>query len=194
MINQSDRIFIAKMVSVQEAGIYNLGYQFGSLLLVAVSAFSNMFTPYLYERLANPTLEAKRQIVRMSYLFLGGILVLLLGLTAFGPWFFGNIVDARYLGSQKYVFWVGLSYFFWGVYIVVSGFIFFKNQNRILGYLGVFNMIFNIVLNYVLIGKFGALGAAYATCISFFTVSVAVAGWVGREFELPWFEFQFKNR
>ena len=52
VINQSDRLFIAKMISLDEAGIYNLGYTVGTLILILINAFFNFFTPFLMERLS----------------------------------------------------------------------------------------------------------------------------------------------
>ena len=45
VINQSDRLFLAKMVSVEEMGIYSVGYQVGTIVLILVTAFSNFFSP-----------------------------------------------------------------------------------------------------------------------------------------------------
>jgi O-antigen/teichoic acid export membrane protein len=59
-----------------------------------------------------------------------------------------------------------------------------------LGYLAVLNVGLNIFLNYILIQQVGALGAVYATCISFFVIAVIVV-WRGTSlFKLPWFEFR----
>ena len=52
VINQSDRLFIAKMISLDEAGIYNLGYTVGTLILILINAFFNFYTPFLMERLS----------------------------------------------------------------------------------------------------------------------------------------------
>ena len=48
VINQSDRLFLAKMVSVEEMGIYSVGYQVGTIVLILVTAFSNFFSPFLF--------------------------------------------------------------------------------------------------------------------------------------------------
>ena len=74
------------MVSVEEMGIYNTGYLVGSILLIVSSAFMNIYSPYLYERMADITEKKKYEILRISYLFilaLGGILLTLTFLTPY---------------------------------------------------------------------------------------------------------------
>jgi len=189
VIAQSDRIFIAKMVSLDEAGIYNIGYLVGMILMLLVNAAGNFFGPFLYERLATLTKNREKEIVKYSYIIMALLLAFLLVMTVASPYFFSTLVDKDYSKGAIYVFWVGLGYFFWGVYIIFSSFIFYKAKTGFLGYLAVFNVVLNIVLNYFLIPPFGGLGAAYATCISFFFVAVAVIWRSTRLYKLPWLSF-----
>ena len=195
VINQSDRIFITKMVSLEEAGIYNIGYQVGMIMLLLVNAIGNFYQPYLYERLTSFTKEARIQIVKLAYLLIGGLAIALIALTLFAPVFFEIFVNKSYSGATAYVFWVGLSYLLWGVYILFSGFLFYKKQTVFLGVLAVVNVVLNLVLNYLLIQVFGALGAAYATCISFLVVAIIVMWRSMQLYRLPWTKFQlvFRN-
>jgi len=187
VINQSDRIFIAKMVSIEEAGIYNIGYQVGMVILLLVNAIGNFFQPYLYERLSALTDSAKAEIVRSIYWIIGGLFACLLLLTLATPLMFRFLIDESYRNGAVYVFWTGLSYVLWGIYILFSSFIFYRKRTGQLGILAVINVLLNLLLNYFLIQAFGALGAVYATCISFFVVA-AVVVWLGTShYALPWF-------
>ncbi|MBP7556172.1 MAG: oligosaccharide flippase family protein [Chitinophagaceae bacterium] len=187
VINQSDRLFLAKMVSVEEMGIYSVGYQVGSIILILVTAFSNFFSPFLYERLAKNTDKAKQEIVKVSYVFLAGVLLALLVLQLVVPLLFDWFIDQRYKSGIRYVFWVGLGYFFWGIYTIFSGYIFFSKKTKILAWLALVNVFLNILFNYFFIQKFGPLGAAYATCLSYFIVAVAVVIIVSGIYRMPWF-------
>lgn len=193
VINQSDRVFITKMVSIDEAGIYNIGYQVGMIMLLLVNAMGNFMQPFLFERLASLTESAKRQIVKTSYVIIGSLLIILVVITVATPTFFTWLVDESYAKGTRYVFWVGLSYFFWGVYIIFAGYIFYSGKTGILGVLAIVNVVLNILLNYFLIKAFGPMGAAYATCISFFVVSVIIVWKANRLYPLPWLRFNFSN-
>jgi O-antigen/teichoic acid export membrane protein len=184
--NQSDRIFIAKMVSIKEAGIYNIGYQVGMVILIFVNAVTSFIQPFLFERLSNLTEKAKIEIVRVSYLIILGMLALLLLLTFVTPFFFYYLIDKSYLGGRIFVFWTGLGYFFWAIYVVFAGYIFYLKKTKILGYLSILNISLNLVLNYFLILKFGPIGASYATCISYFVIASIITIVATSFYSLPW--------
>lgn len=129
------------------------------------------------------------QIVRVSYIIILGLLAILLFLTFAAPLFFKHLINVKYQEGIRYVFWVGLGYFFWGVYVVFAGYIYFFKKTKILGFLAIVNVVLNIALNYLLISKFGAIGAAYATCISFFVVMLIIMKFSTKFVQLPWFNF-----
>jgi O-antigen/teichoic acid export membrane protein len=186
IINQSDRIFIAKMVSLGEAGIYNIGYTIGMVLMLLVTAFNNVFLPYLMECLVNINEEKKLQIVRLSYIFILAMLGALLCINLFSPFLFSILIDKRYAQGASYVFWVSLGYVFWGGYLLFSGYIYFYKQTKILFWLSLVNIISNLVFNYVFIKHYGGIGAAYATALSFFIVFISVVYKSGQLIKLPW--------
>jgi O-antigen/teichoic acid export membrane protein len=190
IINQSDRIFITKMVSLDEAGVYSIGYQVGIAILLFVNAAGNFFQPYLFERLTKNDSASKLQIVKTTYLLILLFVAALIVLTIFSPILFSWFIDERYAAGVQYVFWVGLSYLFWGVYTLMTGYIFYSGQSQYLGKLAILNIVLNGILNYVFISNFGAMGAAYATCISFFIIALLVSYKANRIYPMPWKSFK----
>lgn len=189
VINQSDKIFLAKMISIEEMGIYAVGYQVGMVLLIVCTAFSNFFSPFLYEHLNKGTHEAKLKIIRVSYLFIIAMFFILVILTLLTPTFFSFFISTEFAAATQYVFWIGLSYCFWGIYLLFAGYIFFLKKSRILGILSLFNVGINLVSNYYFIKWLGGIGAAYATCISFFIFSLVIAFISNKLYPMPWFAF-----
>ena len=194
MINQSDRIFIAKLITIEEAGIYNIGYQVGMVILIVVNALGNFYQPFLFKRLSDRSQKGDLEIVRTTYIGIAGLILVLIILSVSSPYLFKFFIDSSYAKGIKYVFWTGLSYLFWGIYILFTGFIFFTKKTKFLGYLAVLNVILNLILNYFLIINFGALGAVYATCISFFVVALIVTIKGAKLFNLPWFDYRLIPR
>jgi len=190
VINQADRLFLAKMISVEEMGIYSVGYQVGMVLLIVSTAFTNFFTPFLFEHLNKGTDEDKLKVVRISYLFIIVMFGLLMLLTFLTPSLFAIFISDRFAGAAKYVFWIGLSYCFWGIYLVFSGYIFYLKKSKVLGYVSVLNVAVNLSCNYFFIRWFGAVGAAYATCLSFFLVCIVVGYITQRLYPMPWLSFR----
>jgi len=193
VINQSDRLFLAKMVSIEEMGIYSVAYQVGTVVLILVTAFSNFFSPFLYERLNKGTDAAKREIIKVSYIFIIVIFIALLALTLITPFIFSYFIHKDYSSGVKYVFWVGLGYFFWAFYAIFSGYIFYLKKTKILGFVAIVNVVLNILFNFLFIKQFGAIGAAYATCLSYFIVAIIMGVLVNRIYPMPWLYFLKSN-
>ena len=156
------------------------------VMLVLVNAIGNFIYLFINERLENPTPEHQQQIVKTSYAVTGLSFLCLIIITLATPTFFAWLVDSSYAEATRYVFWVALSYFFWGVYLIFSGYIFYTKNTGFLGWVSILNILLNAGLNYILILNCGAIGAAYATCISFFVVSAIVAYKANRLFPMPW--------
>ena len=190
VVNQSDAIFIAKMVSVEDVGLYKIGYQFGLIVSIFSGAFLNIYTPFLYERLAKITEVKKIEIIRLSYVFIAVLCGLTLLLTFGSTFIFTWFIDERYASGAQYVFWIALSYLFWGGYLVFSGYIFYLKKTMILAYLAIVNVILNVILNYFLITKYGVIGAAYATTISFMVIFILCAFISNKLYPMPWLNFK----
>lgn len=185
-INQSDRLFIAKMVSVAEAGIYNIGYTVGSMIMIFANALSNYFNPIMMESLANINNENKKKLVKISYLFILIMIAAFICLNIVSPFLFTYLIDKSYTEGMSYVFWVSLSYLFWGVYLVFCGYLYFYHKTKTLAMFSIVNVVLNIILNYFFILSHGAIGAAYATCVSFLIVSILVIIKANTLIKLPW--------
>jgi O-antigen/teichoic acid export membrane protein len=103
------------------------------------------------------------------------------------PYLFKYFIGHEFRGGAPYVFWIGLSYVFLGMYKMVVGILFYKKKTAMLSWLALVNVVLNLLLNYILIQYFGAMGAAYATLISFLLVFLITFYFANRMYKLPWF-------
>jgi O-antigen/teichoic acid export membrane protein len=186
----SDRIFITRMVNINELGIYNVAYTLGNTISILVGAFTLAYLPFLFENLKAARKENHLKIVRISYLFVAAMLLALLGLVIASYFLYEYFINYRYASGIKYVFWIGLGAVFFGMYKLVAGFIFYYNKTKYLTYLGVVNIIINVILNYFLIRAYGVMGAAYATMISYFLMFVFTFIISHRIIKMPWLNIE----
>ena len=166
LIDSSDRYFIAGLSGTKDLGYYNIAYQICFLIAVADMAFNQSYIPFLYERLSEKSPESNRKIVRLVIRY---VLVLALGIVALilvSPFFFNYFLDSNYREGLRFIPGLAASYFFLALYKLFAGFIFYHNKTVYLTYLSFINIALNILLNIILINRFGAIGAAIATLIS----------------------------
>ena len=124
VVNQSDRVFLAKMLNKAELGVYNIGYQVGMVVMVLINALANVMSPYVMKRLETNSEESRREIVKAGLAYFGALGLVYLGTNLGAPIVF-LFVDEKFADGLNYVPWISLGYIFWGIYIFFTEFISF---------------------------------------------------------------------
>lgn len=181
-----DRIFINSMVSVAATGIYVVGYQVGMIIGLLATSFNQTWSPFLFEKLKENKHSTKVKIVKFTYLYFIGIIVLALMLSFFAPPFLRFFVGKSFHSAYKYVLWIALSYAFNGMYFMVVNYIFYVKKTYILAWITFLSAVINIILNCFLIKINGAIGAAQATTITFFISFILTWVLSVRVYKMPW--------
>lgn len=190
VINLSDRIFITQLVSTAELGIYSVGYQFGMLTLVVVTALNSVWKPHFFEIIQVNTATNRIKIVRKTY-FLISIIVILAVLIAYISYLLIPVMTTpEYHNSYKYVIWVSLAYAFNGFYSIFHGYGIHAGKTGYMAVVTTISALLNLVLNFYLVKVNGALGAAQATLITFIFMSLIVWWYSVKLYPMPWFRFQ----
>ena len=166
----ADRYILKLLTDLETVGIYNAGYKIGVLMLLLVNAFNMGWQPYFLEKNFDSQSKIYPRINTIVLSVLGFVWITLLFWTdeliktkIFGLTFFG----AEFFDSLLIVPWIGLSYFFYGFYLLQTPGIFLKNRPKYAAWTRLFGAFVNIGLCFLFIPVYGAIGAAYATCISF---------------------------
>ncbi len=186
IISMTDRLFITNMVGLSTTGIYTAGYQIGSIINILAASFNKAYMPWLYEKLSINSKQTKSKIVKFTYLYFLIILFLAILIGMISPFILRIFLGVEYINSSKYVLWIALGYAFNGMYLMVVNFIFYEQQTKSLSMVTFLTAALNIVLNYILIDQYGAIGAAQATTITFFLKFIFVWGLAAKAHQMPW--------
>ena len=181
-----DILLITSIVGVSQTGLYSVGFQFGMVVGIFASAFNNAFSPYLFEKLKNITPEIQKNLVKFTYVYFVGIVIFAMALSTFFIWLIPYFLGEQFHAASEYIYWISLAYAFQGMYLMVVNYIFYAKKNHLLSMVTISTSIFHVVLSYVLIHHYGAIGAAYASVFSFFLTFVSVWRISGRVVEMPW--------
>lgn len=185
ILNMADRLFIQQMIGTVELGIYTVGYTIGSIIMILEGSLNQAFYPFFYRNLKLNTKKSRMNILLFSFVIVFILMISVIVLYISTPIIF-NMLDNRYVNGQIFVLWVALGYMFLGFYKMFSGYLFYLKKTYILSILSILNIGLNLVLNYFLILKFGALGAAYATTISFFVFFILIMIISSKLYPMPW--------
>jgi O-antigen/teichoic acid export membrane protein len=189
IITYSDRLFITNMVGLEQMGFYAVGYQIGMVISLMQNSFNQAWIPWLYAKLKENNEQTKKQIVKITYAYFGVILLIVAALYLVLPFIFNLMVDASFNDALEIVIWIALGFAVNGMYKMVVGYLFYKEKTGFIGISTFMTAALNLVLNYWFIIQFDAIGAAYATFVSFLVQFLIIWMFSARHYKMPWFSF-----
>ena len=164
IFNQSDRIMISHMIGKDKAAVYGVAYTLAMILTFVLSAINNSYVPWFYGKIK----EGKQEENKVVSLYIAGIMaVLLLGVIWFAPEMIMILGGKEYIEAVYVVPPVALSLlllFYSQLFINVE---FFYEEKGKLVWASISAALVNLVLNWIFIGRFGFVAAAYTTLISY---------------------------
>jgi O-antigen/teichoic acid export membrane protein len=184
VLNFSDRFFLQRFRSLDEVGIYAVGYKFGFMInYLMVQPFSAMWEPRMYVVHRRPDHAG---IMGQIFTFYAAALTFgALAISVFSPEIAHVMVGGRFASSSEVIPFVAFSYVFWGLgYYLTTGMLLARKTGSI-GGIGAAAACLNLVLNYLLIPYAGMKGAAWVTCLSFAFIAATTYVQAQRVYTLP---------
>ena len=168
VLNLSDRFFIEHFLGLSETGVYGIGSLVGSFVLVGVNALINVFRPIIYEKTKSYARE-KTSLLKTSIQYNTILLIITLSLIlVVKKVIFLYFIDSKFLASQEIVWTIACGFFFWGLHSFYLSYFIFEKQTKTIFIISIFCICLNLVLNYIMVPKYGTIGAGYATLATYF--------------------------
>lgn len=171
ILTLSDRYFIKHYNGFSDTGVYNLGYQFGMLINpLFITPFLNSFTAYKFEIYKHSDAKEKFKGLFRKYNVIGCFIMLEIAIySKFGIVVFAN---KDFANAYKVVPLILYSYFLYGkTGYYALGFQIQNKTYKIGIYMG-YAAVLNIILNFFLVPKWGMIGAAIATIVSYYLLNL----------------------
>jgi O-antigen/teichoic acid export membrane protein len=167
LLNLGDRYLIKLLVNYHEVGLYDLGYRIAGLINVfLIQSFGLGFLPRAYKMYGQK--GDKRYYSKMQTYLLFALLWAGLALSFFSRELVQTFaLNSDFWPAYKVVPIITFAYVLAGARGVVNLGMFLKNRTKYLAYSTVIGLVLNVGLNLLLIPRFGMMGAAYATLVSF---------------------------
>jgi len=187
IVQVSDRYFIATFWGVLFVGYYAPAYTVGLIINLFILPIMLILQPTVSKLFAEQNmLEVKRYLsYSIKYIFFITI-----------PAAFGIIVLSRQiltilstpeiaLHASPIVPFVALSIVFYGIYGIFLQVLLLFKKTMVDSWIWMASALFTLILNFLLIPKFGIMGAASATLIAYFISLVATAIYASRHLTFP---------
>jgi O-antigen/teichoic acid export membrane protein len=167
ILNLSDRIFIDRYMGLSEVGLYSLAYKIASIVLIVISAINMAVTPFFYRKISELGFVYSSIWIKEfnnSYVKIIGSLVLIF--LIFSKEVIFIFFGSSYVESAHIVGLLILSYYFSGTNNVNGRLILYQKKTYYSMAIDMTTALLNIILNFLLIPKYGMTGAALATLAS----------------------------
>jgi len=170
ILKVSDRYMLTYLSarSLYDVGIYAIGYRVGMIITFLNSIVSLVYFPYAM-RVADK-LHAKYSFKKVfnAYVLFGGILGFFVIL--FSPEIFKIFINKSYHEAIKIVFFGVISNYLYGIFNIINLSFYVKKRAGNIALAVGLGAILNIVLNLILIPKYGIYGAGISSILSFMLI------------------------
>lgn len=164
ILGQSDRIMLERMSGLAAAGVYSLTYSFASVVNTIWSAINAIWVPFYFRYLKEENYdEMKRHMLNFDILYI----TIIAGFLLLYPEVF-HIMDSRYWNQLDIIPVLVLGHFFNHLYGYPANYEFYKEKSIHIAVGTMGSAVINIILNLLLIPRYQAMGAAFATMLSSF--------------------------
>lgn len=166
MVQASDRWFVKEYVNIATTGLYSLGYKFGTLVHQFVtSPFIQIWTPRRFEYFDKE--GSDRIFARIFTYFCAVALFVGLMISLLSKEIIRVMTTEAFWSAHLVVPVVVLAYIVFSFHYHFNVGILIKKATKYIAYVNVANGILNIILNIIMIRRYGVWGAAFATLICF---------------------------
>jgi O-antigen/teichoic acid export membrane protein len=171
-LNWGDNIILRNFSTMQDIGVYNLGYQFFKGMIMFFSIIAGYFLPFISQNIddkikINNYLGNKRIKLFSAGILFAGCLYL------FMPHFVALFYKGQYQDSVL-IFRILLIGAVCSLFCIFYDPIFTSLKKfHVIQSITVFVVVINLTLDYILVSQIGFIGAAVATSISYFLMAAA---------------------
>lgn len=166
-LNLSDRFILERYVTLNDIGIYGLGYQMASIIQVIAFSATNAISPFFY-RTATSSPDAPVILPRVGTYYLIFLAWVGIGIIGLSDNFINLIAsDKSYIEATRVIPWVVFGFFARGFYFVFVMAVYYSKNLKFLAAISIFSCGINILLNLVSVPQFGYMAAAVNTFIAY---------------------------
>ena len=166
----SDRYFLQHYSTTTEVGLYSLGYTIGLVMNMIVWSVQLAWPAQMFTIAKQPDAEQQFSRLLTYYVMILGFFGL--GLSILARELLMVMATPEFYGAATVVPLIVLSYLFYGVRYMTNTALPTRDKMKYVPLMIILTALLNLALNYLLIPRYGMMGAAWATLISYVVLAV----------------------
>lgn len=164
VLGQADRVMINEMVGSSKAAYYSVAYGIGSVISIFQASLNTSLSPWRYQMLEEHKYRRVKEVTNTLLLIIGSIIILFILVI---PEIFTALFPKEYAEALWCVPPVATGVFFMFLYSIFVNIEEYYERTFYVMIVSVACGIINVILNYLLIGRFGYIVCAYTTVFSY---------------------------
>ncbi|HEX6851248.1 MAG TPA: flippase [Candidatus Polarisedimenticolaceae bacterium] len=179
----SDRYFLKAYASLNELGLYSVGYRFGQTITFVAMAFQLVWSPFIF---ANQKQEdAGPLFARVATYYVVGLGLASLGLHVFARELTLLMTGPQFREAHTVIGIVALSQYFLALTNVATAGVLIRQRTSLVAIIVTFAAAINVGLNFYCVPRWGMIGAAWTTLIAYAVQLVVTVVVSQRVFSIP---------
>ncbi|MCD4827970.1 MAG: oligosaccharide flippase family protein [Candidatus Cloacimonetes bacterium] len=164
----TDKFFLTQMRGLDTTGIYSVAFKFGSIMSIIVYSVNMSWHPFFMKTATSHQVDAKPIFARLTTYWLMAMLLVALCITLFSREMVQLFTFSEsYFAAAPLVPVFVFAYLLYGLYMLAATQVFYtKKAVKLMPLATVCAGVLNILLNALLIPRWGMYGAAWATFCS----------------------------
>ena len=172
VLQASDRYMLTYLSanSLHDVGIYSAGYRIGMIMHFLVTLISLVYLPFAMKTAREPQAEENNRLMFKYYVICGSLFGAFI--ISYSQEIFRFIINAEYLESYKIVFVGVVSSFVYGIFNIVNISFYARKKAGNISLAVLLGSVLNIILNFLMIPKYGIYGAGFASIIAYLFITI----------------------
>ena len=170
VFTQSDRVMIDHICGTGDAGLYGLAHTLSMMLVFVLNAVNNSYVPWFYGRIKEGRARENRPVANGIAALMA---FMLMGVISLAPELIAILGGPEYARAAWVVPPVTMSLlllFYAQLFINVE---FYYEEKNLLVWGSIASAVLNVILNGLLIPRFGFVAAGYTTLVSYIVFALA---------------------
>jgi len=176
VLTMADRYILARLATLDDVGLYGVAVRITSLMLFLHGAFSLAWSPYVFKLYSESEDRVKAVVSRVMKYVLFSFSLVAVFLTTFSHELLSLLTTEQYFGAAIAIAPLCLGLVAYATTQITSVGISLSRKTKYIALGSLVAAIANVLLNVLLIPRWGILGASIATAISFTVLTLGYYG------------------